>query len=235
VCSSDLLRPANVLPLLPPMALLAAGGVGSLRRGATNAFDWFALTCFTFFALVVWMGWSALNFGWPPGLGRQLAKLAGGVHHDPEPLPAIIAGVLCLGWLLLPRFTVRGPYRATTHWAFGTTMLWCLAVLLWQPWFERTRSYAEFSQAFRTELEKQPEGCVANQGLNPSQLAALDYHAGVKLQAWPQDSHTACKLVLVYSDGRVTRPKVSDTWHKAWEYRRGGGRLLEVFQLYRRD
>jgi hypothetical protein len=51
--------------LLPPLVLLAVPGVFSLRRGAANAFDWFGMMTFTFFAALCWIVWSAMVFGWP--------------------------------------------------------------------------------------------------------------------------------------------------------------------------
>ena len=60
-------RSASALLLLPPLVLLATPGVALLRRGAANAFDWFGMMAFTFFAGIAWIAWSAMTFGWPEG------------------------------------------------------------------------------------------------------------------------------------------------------------------------
>jgi hypothetical protein len=62
---------APALLLLPPLVLLAVPGVFSLRRGAANAFDWFGMITFSVFALLAWIGWCAMTFGWPEKLARQ--------------------------------------------------------------------------------------------------------------------------------------------------------------------
>ena len=49
----------NLIPLLAPLALLAAQGVLSLRRGAAGALDWFGVLAFGFFAGLVWLGYVA--------------------------------------------------------------------------------------------------------------------------------------------------------------------------------
>jgi hypothetical protein len=58
----------GALLLLSPLVLLAVPGVASLRRGAANAFDWFGMITFSVFALLAWIGWSAMVFGWPEKL-----------------------------------------------------------------------------------------------------------------------------------------------------------------------
>ncbi|MEY3200771.1 MAG: hypothetical protein RIR70_321, partial [Pseudomonadota bacterium] len=51
------LRSASALPLIAPLALLAGPALPTLRRGAANAFDWFAVMTFTLLGLFVWFAW----------------------------------------------------------------------------------------------------------------------------------------------------------------------------------
>lgn len=53
------------MPLLLPLSLLAAVELDNLKRGAAAFLNWFGLMTFGFFALLVWAGWAAMNFGWP--------------------------------------------------------------------------------------------------------------------------------------------------------------------------
>ena len=83
----------------------------------------------------------ALHFGWPPGLAcRSVAKMAPDFPRD-----SLVSGTL----ISIYSSTLRcWSYRCscaptpayTTNWAFGITLLWCLAVILWQPWFAYTRT-----------------------------------------------------------------------------------------------
>jgi hypothetical protein len=73
-------RPREIpsLLLLPPLALLATPGALALRRGAANAFDWFAMSTFSLFAAVVWVCWSAMALGWPEKLAKRIVVLRPG-------------------------------------------------------------------------------------------------------------------------------------------------------------
>src|SRR5574343_184016 len=70
-------RPREIpsLLLLPPLALLATPGALALRRGAANAFDWFAMLTFSLFAGAVWVCWSAMALGWPEKLAKRIVVL----------------------------------------------------------------------------------------------------------------------------------------------------------------
>jgi len=226
------LRPANILPILPPLALLAAYGVTSLRRGAANAFDWFGIMAFAFFALLVWLGWSALNFGWPPGLARQVAKIAPDFPRGSLLWGALIGGFLSLAMVTLPMLTRRTPMRGASNWALGMTLLWCIAVTLWQPWFAHTKNYQPVAAELHFALSNHPANCIARKGLGDTQRAALDYFADIRTQ--PYQKAGECKLLLTYATGSKLQ-KVRGEGELVWERRLGGGRKTETFRLYRRD
>lgn len=224
---------ARVLPLIPGFALLAAVGVQSLRRGAANAFDWFALMTFAVFAVLVWLAWTAQALQWPPGLARSLARSA------PDFVLAwsftqIALGVsITVGWLVLVSRMPRAVNRGPTNWAMGTTMLWCLAVTLLLPWFNHDRSYRAVSASLAIALAGEPPGCVASIGLTSSHRAALDYFANLRTEA-VSDNETGCPYLLVRVDGR-SGIEPAAPWQQIWEDRHAGGRRLELFRLYRRE
>lgn len=228
------LRAANMLPVIPPLTLLAAQGVVTLRRGAANAFDWFGAMSFVFFAALVWMGWTALHLGWPPGLARQAIRLApefqGGSELGSLALGALITGAL----VTLPILTRRSPMRGITNWALGMTLLWCLGVTLWQPWFAHTKNY----QPIAAELVRLPAvqngSCIKRRGLLDTHRAALDYFAGIRTV--PYRVSEDCQLLLTYSSTTTTTTpqNISKEWAMIWERRLGGGRKAETFRLYRR-
>lgn len=228
------LRPANVLPALPPLVLLASLGVGSLRRGAANAFDWFGGMTFAFFALLVWGGWSALHFGWPPGLARTVAKLAPHFPHAGLSVGSTLLGAGLSAALLLAPFLVRrSPYRAATNWALGMTLLWCLAVTLWQPWFAYTKNYQPIAVELRTALALNLPSCIARHGLGDTQRAAFDYFENIRTV--PYERGATCSLLLTYTTNASQSQKIRAEGHLIWEKRLGGGRKSETFRLYDRD
>lgn len=233
VLSGDI-SPTAALPLIPPVALLAAGGTPSLRRGAANAFDWFAVMTFAVFTILVWIAWTAQALTWPPGLARHIAKvmpnfvLHGGLGQ------ALLAGAICILWVLLvwrlPRTSSRGP----ANWALGMTMLWCTTVVLLMPWFDYGRSYRPAARSLAQALNTQAGECIATTGLPDAVRSSLDYYAGIRTVTIRGDS-TSCRLLLIYEDRRPSGQSPAPEWHRIWEYRRGGGKQLETFRLYRRE
>lgn len=228
-------RPARLIPLIAPLALLAAQAIPSLRRGGAAAFDWFAVMTFSFFGLLLICSWSAMVFGWPPGLARHFLKLAPAFELAPSIAALVLAAIVCAAWvafLLLRRAAGRD---ASLSWAVGMTAMWCLAVSLLQPWFDYGKSYRNAAETITLALPADYQGCVASLGLGPSQRSSMQYFAGLRTRI-TNDGTTDCKLLLTYGQNASEVEKLlSAGWQQLWEYRRGGGRQLEVFQLYRRD
>ena len=233
VLLADSLRPANLLPLIAPVALLASPGVHSLRRGAASFFDWFAVMTFLVFAILVALAWSATAFAWPPGLTRALVKLSPGFQIEPSWGPAAAGVLLVAGWLALVWNAPRSPNRGPINWATGMTMLWALAVCLLMPWFDYGKSYRPAAQSLRRTLDASPNGCIAGWDLSASLRSSLDYFAGIRTQPLGE-AGAACPLLLVAVDQHTTLPAAFRSASVVWEYRRGGGRQLEILRLYRR-
>lgn len=227
------IRPANMLPILPPLCLLAAFGVESLRRGAANAFDWFGVMTFIFFGLLVWLGWSALHFGWPPGLARQVARIAPDFPADSVLGGAMIGAILSCALLLLPVLTRRGTMRGTSNWALGLTLLWCLAVTLWQPWFVYTKNYQPVASDLTKALDGRSFNCIKRAGLGDTQRAALDYFSNIRTVSYR--SQQQCELLLTYSTASNSPSVTKEEWRPIWQRRLGGGRKTEIFRLYQRN
>ncbi len=231
------LSQANALPILPAIALLAAGGVPTLRRGAASAFDWFALMTFAVVGILVWLAWTALAYGWPPGLARSVARMAPEFVLRGGDIQLALGVLISVLWLGLVWWLPRSSSRAPANWAMGMTMLWCLAVVLLMPWFDHGRSYRPVAQSLALAVAGETTGgareCIATTELPPPLRSSLDYFAGIRpLRA--EGGVTPCHLLLVYEDRRPLRFELAPEWQTVWQYRRGGGRQLEVFRLYRR-
>ncbi|MDR2032030.1 MAG: hypothetical protein LBP86_07230 [Azoarcus sp.] len=233
--SSDHAPPA-ALPLLPALTLLAAGGMPTLRRGAANAFDWFATMNFGVFALLVWIAWTAQAFAWPPGLSRYVARAAPTFAlPQADVLLQILLGLgICLLWLVLNWRLPRTPARAAIRWAMGMTMLWCLAVALLMPWFDHGRSYRPMAKALERALAPYTGECVAGNRLPDSIRGMLDYYAGLRPDAAP-GGVTPCRLLLAYTDRRGAPTAPPAGWKPAWTFHRGGGKQFESLHLYIRS
>ena len=231
------LSQANILPLIPAMALLAAAGVPTLRRGAANALDWFSLMSLAVFGILVWLAWSAQAVGWPPGLARHVERNAPDfVLHQPG-LQLALGAAITLLWIALVSRLPRSTSRAPANWAIGLTMLWCLAVVLLMPWFDNGRSYRETVRSLEIavagERSSAPGACIASTGLPEHVKSSLDYFAGIRTVRIVGDS-TPCPLLLVVIDRRPMM-RLAPEWKPVWEFRRGAGRRAETFTLLRRE
>jgi 4-amino-4-deoxy-L-arabinose transferase-like glycosyltransferase len=226
--------PEALLPLIPPCTLLAAAGVPTLRRGAANAFDWFAVMTFAVFGLLVWLAWSAQVVHWPPGLARSIARMSPDFVLHGTQFQATLGITICVVWALLVWKLPRSPNRGPSNWAMGMTMLWLLAVTLLLPWFDYSRNYRPVATAIAAALPGDTKNCLAALGLSASHRAALDYFADIRpVIATRNETH--CPLLLVRDDHGPVVLNPDGQWRQIWEFRHGGGKKLELFRLYQRD
>jgi 4-amino-4-deoxy-L-arabinose transferase-like glycosyltransferase len=227
-------RPREIpsLLLLPALALLATPGALALRRGAASAFDWFAMTTFSLFAIVVWIGWSAGVLGWPVKLAERTQILRPGFVGQLNIIAVALALAATVWWLWLIVTAPRSPYRSLTHWTFGFTMLWLLATSLVLPWFDYGKTYRPVAQAIAQALPSD-HGCLAERGLSDTQLASLSYFVEIEPVAENSAAGQACNWLLVVGDTRRELAPPSSRWNKVWEGNRPGDRR-EKFRLYRR-
>ncbi len=228
-------RSAPALLLLPPLELFAVPGVATLRRGAANAFDWFGMMSFTFFAALVWVGWSAMVFGWPERLARQVVRLEPGFVGQLSLPLAVFALALTLVWFWLIATSPRSPMRGIMHWMAGLTLFWVLLAVLWMPWIDYGKSYRPLSAALDKALPQQAN-CIANVNLPISILASLDYFDSIRTVPLNSETGKRCNWLLLQGDVRSPNRLVADGWQHHWEGKRPGDRRAsEAFHLYRRS
>lgn len=226
-------REIPALLLLPPLALLATPGALSLRRGAANAFDSFAMLTFTLFAGVVWLAWSAMALGWPEKLARRVVILRPGFVGHFEPLAVAVALLATLWWLWLIATAPRSSYRSLTHWTMGFTTFWLLAIALLLPWFDYGKSYRPVAQAVAQALPA-GHGCLAERNLSDTQRASLAYFVGIEPMKAESAAGKRCGWLLVQGDTRRELEPPAGKWTRLWEGSRPGDRR-EKFRLYRRE
>lgn len=224
-------REINALPLLPPLALLACAGVPLLRRGAANALAWFGAMTFSFFGLLVWLGWFAMMTGIPEPIARNFAKLEPG--HVPQFAwtACLIAAALTLAWLLLLFTIERSSLRSVTVWSAGVTLLWGLLMTLWLPWIDYGKSYRPVAEALAGAIPKGTR-CIEGRNLGEPQRAALDYHAGIVTRRSEVRQGGGCRALLVQGSPGDDERHVGREWRRVWEGSRP--RDKERYRLYLR-
>ncbi|MBA3033581.1 MAG: hypothetical protein KKF85_06180 [Gammaproteobacteria bacterium] len=220
-------RTLAVFPLLLPLTLLAASGVDRLRRGAANAFDWFGMTTFSIFAVLIWLGASAQALNWPPKIANNFEKLAPGHVVDYSTFAIVTAIVISLLWMLSWSLR-RASWRPTLRWASGTTLLWVLVTMLWLSWIDHGKSYRAVALSLQTALPKET-GCIERVGIGAAQRASLDYFIG--LRTIPATRTHECNWRLVAGDKNQKAPT---GWTEHWQGHRPSERNERWF-LYQRQ
>lgn len=226
-------KETTAILLLPPLALLATPGVLSLRRGAANAFDWFSGMAFSVFAILLWVGWSAMIFGWPERLARRAVELEPGFQGRFDPFFFGLALLVSLWWIWTLPGLPRSPYRSLIRWTAGLATAWLLTVSLWLPWIDYGKSYRKLAATLAAQMPDR-KGCIAELNLGDAQRASFAYFERLRFTPLDGDGHTHCRWLLVQGHSRTELNPPGRGWQRVWEGNRPGDRK-ERFRLYRRS
>ncbi|HEV2612884.1 MAG TPA: glycosyltransferase [Noviherbaspirillum sp.] len=226
-----------LLPLLPPLAILAAFGLPTMKRGAINAVDWFSVMTLTTCAAFIWLGWIAKQTGWPAKLAKNAFKLAPGFKPEFSLVMFLVAVCVTIGWILLVHWRVsRRPavlWRAVVLSSGGVILCWVLLTTLWLPWVNYGKSYSGVALQMAEAL---PEGgaCVET-NVGPAQRASFAYFGKIPFADFDDID---CDLLLLQDDNRRQDNakrliRADEQWRLLWEGRRASDRH-ERFRLYQK-
>ena len=219
---------------LPPLAVLAAFALPTLKRSASAAIDWFSMFFFTLCALTIWVIYASLQTGVPAQPAANVARLAPGFVAPlswPE-LAVAVAGTVA--WIAVVRWRTGrhrdALWKSLVLPAGGVALCWLLLMTLWLPLLD----YARSARPFVTRLAQHVPGdaCIAAPGIAPATVAALEYFGKWRVDARPSTADAGCNYLL-----RVTRAKPAPPapagWQAVAEVRRPTERD-EVTQVFRR-
>jgi 4-amino-4-deoxy-L-arabinose transferase-like glycosyltransferase len=220
---SDSLQ-GGALPLLMPLALLAAHGLESLRRGAAQGFYWFGVLCFVFFLLAFWLYFAAIQWGWPTPIAGHMARLSPGYRVGAVSDGAIaIAAIASFLWLAAIPLFPRAKVRPILVWATGMLLSWILLISLFKPWSEESWGYRPVIDRLSQQL---PAGACLRAEADPAMTAMLRYHLGARYRPAGK-----CTYWLRLT-GR-NQPAM-DAGTEVWSGYRPRSKD-QVYRLYRRD
>ena len=226
-----------LLPLLPPLAILAAFGLPTMKRGAINAVDWFSVMTLTTSAAFIWVGWIAKETGWPTQIAKNAYKLAPGFQPGFSPIAFIIAVLATLSWIVLVHWRIsRRPsvlWRAVVLSSGGVILCWLLLMTLWLPWINYGKSYAGVAQQIAANMPPVKQCVDSNVG--SAQRASFAYFGRVK---FAETEGMRCDFLLLQDsptneDTQRQLQQYAGRWRLLWEGRRPSDRD-ERFRLYRR-
>lgn len=173
----------GLLPLLVPLALLAALALEGLRRGAAQAFYWFGVLCFMFFGFAFWVHFAAVEWGVPSDLARHVDSLT------PNYVPGAVgefafwlAVAATLLWLLAIPLFPRAQLRPVLVWATGMVLTWILLISLFRPWLEAGWGYRPMLAELAQHL---PAGACLSADIPLATTTMLRYHLPQAYRAAP--------------------------------------------------
>ncbi|MBP6346459.1 MAG: hypothetical protein KA346_11130, partial [Neisseriaceae bacterium] len=132
----------------------------NLRRGPAAFLNWFGAMTFGALAIFIWLGFLAMNFGWP----AKLAERA--LYFSPYYVPKLYAFAIVFGLMMTPvwlwavtRRHLRGR-QAVTNWAAGMTLVWLLMLSLFLPWLDKIKSYRPVVDQMVNSLDAQTVAAI---------------------------------------------------------------------------
>ncbi len=236
----------NFFPLLGLMAVIAALGLGTLRRSIVSLIDWFALFIFTIIGTVIWLGWSAMINGTPAAMVKSVRRLA------PDFIPSVVgvelmaAVIVSLAWMALLFWRVqrhpRAIWRSLALSSGGATLVWLLMMTLWLPMIDTSKSYRSVAVQVRDKVAatgSNPSAtCIDAPALGLSQRASLAYLGDLRFRFDRRidgvDDNCRWHLAfLAFSKKATVRTPAAPEgdWEMVWEGRRPSDRN-ELFRLY---
>jgi 4-amino-4-deoxy-L-arabinose transferase-like glycosyltransferase len=228
-----------LLPLAPPLAVVAALGLPTVRRGVTSLIDWFAVMTFTLVGFVLWAYWIALQTGWPPRMANSVTRAVSGYEPTLNPIQLVLALAATVAWfaLVIWRLTRRPQaiWRPVLLSSVGMVLTWLLLMTLWLPAGNHRKTYRAPAQQAGEVVGRAP-GCVTGVGLNGAQRASFAYFGGIRFGAPGVANQDDCPWMLVSDDVRtpLDMRRFGPGWSEAWRGQRPADRR-ERFVLLRRD
>jgi 4-amino-4-deoxy-L-arabinose transferase-like glycosyltransferase len=229
----------DLLKLLAPLAIMAAFGLPTMKRGAINAIDWFSVMVLTMMAALVWLFWIAKLTGAPAQLARNVLKLVPGFQPNFGLGGFLVALAATVGWFALVHWRIaRRPavlWRAVVLSSGGLILLWVLLMTLFLPELNYGKSYALPARQIATQLPADVDCIDSNVGA--AQRASFAYFG--KLPFRRLDTPGRCHFLLVQDSVRTRdAAELGARFGHAdatllWEGRRPSDRD-ERFRLYRR-
>jgi 4-amino-4-deoxy-L-arabinose transferase-like glycosyltransferase len=233
----------DLLKLLPPLALMAAFGLPTMKRGAINGIDWFSVMVLTTLAALVWLFWIGTLTGWPAQLAKNALKLVPGFHPEFGVVAFLVAAAATVGWFFLVHWRIsRQPsvlWRAVVLSSGGLILLWVLLMTLFLPELNYSKSYASVAQSIAARMPPAAEagGNCIETNVGAAQRASFAYFG--RLQFSGMDQSRRCDYLLLQDSVRLKDEREMSQQYGLrdftllWEGRRPSDRN-ERFRLYRR-
>ena len=171
---------------------------------------------FGLLAVFLWIGFSAMNFGWPAKLAERSAYFSPYYTPEFDVMPILTALLFTPLWLwAVTRKNVKGR-QAVTNWAAGMTLVWALLMTLFLPWLDAAKSYrpvvARMEAAAPAELRERRDCFSIDE---TAVLARVSWREYGSLPFEVGESACGYRLIQANADAAVPAG-----WREVWQ----GGR-----------
>ena len=207
----------NLMPILLPFSVAAAGGIDLLRRSSASALNWFGILIFGFFGFIIWFFWFAAITGFPEIIYDRIFFLSGSYEVKFEFLSFIFAFLISSLWLYII-FNLKISNRsAISNWAIGITMVWVTFIMLVSPLIDNRKSYAPVFQDVKQQLS-QSSSCLYTYNFSPNETNLLHYYSGIK--AFDSNKDIQCRMILLSLNNESKMPSEYESWNQIWSGKR---------------
>jgi 4-amino-4-deoxy-L-arabinose transferase-like glycosyltransferase len=225
-------RTIYTLIYLPPIVLLAAFGVDTIRRTWYAMIDWFGILVLGIASVLIFVASLALYVKWPPNVASWAERF---VPSFTAPVPWFGYGVALIAfliWIALVQPAHQHSRRALINWAGCVTFLWVVAqALLIVP-----ADYRASHRGVFVAMNKHwpASGCVNGINLQTSHIAMLDYTVSRRIDLVDSIDEASCDHVLYVREKNAPSPEDTSGFDILYSGNRPGDRA-EKIELLRRS
>ena len=207
-------REIYAMPLLLPLALLAAAGVDTLPVVLARLLNSFGIVLVGGAAATLWVGWIALLTGQPAVLADRLAAWLPGFQASFDIVAFTPALTLTGIWIVMATGRRPSGERFVLNWGVGATLVWTLLMTLWLPFQDALKSERPMIAALRQALPADYR-CIAGIHMDETRRAMFHYQGGIIIyDGWNHGRHQDCDLLVVV---RRDQKLVPEGWRLLWE------------------
>jgi 4-amino-4-deoxy-L-arabinose transferase-like glycosyltransferase len=217
------------MPMLLPLAVLAAPSVDALGRNAARVLQRVTVAVVAVSGGLLWVGWLAVVTGHAPTItawaNTEVPAQMAGVSN----LAVVLSLMFTVVWLPLAWLMDVPGQRWLITWTGGVSLVWLLLMVLWSPVGDAAKGYGPMVTSFRQSLPRYR--CIASRAMGEHDRAMWDYYAGIVTQR-VEVTKPDCDLFLVGDAADKPESAPGPEWRAIWEGHRWGEPTQ--YRLYQR-
>jgi len=208
----------SLMPFLIPFSIMSVGSIDGLRRSAASALNLFGVLIFGFIGALIWLGWFAMQTGFPNKIFERMFYLSANFNATFEMLPFIISIIFTAYWALSISKQKITNRTAISNWGVGITMIWLCLIMLWGPFIDNVKSHKNIFSEVKQHLV-QSSSCIYIHNLSNNQVNLLHYYTGIK-GINSSKVNRGCYLALISLTEDSQIPAEYNGWDEIWTGKR---------------